>query len=143
VDMPLSPALADWLAAQGHDAVHASNTGLARAADSAILERARGEQWVVITADLDYPRLLALSQADRPGVILFRGGQYGEQEAVERPARVLELIPGERLTGSMVVIDKTRTRRRRLPLYAVFRRHGAGGSRYRAIAELDIRCSAQ
>jgi predicted nuclease of predicted toxin-antitoxin system len=116
VDMPLSPALADWLAGQGYDAVHALNAGLARAADSAIIERARSEQRVVITADLDYPRLLALTQAERPGVILFRGGEYSEQDAVERLTRVLELIPGEELTDSMVVVEKARIRRRRLPL---------------------------
>jgi predicted nuclease of predicted toxin-antitoxin system len=87
VDMLLSPALADWLVTQGHDAVHASNAGLARAADSTILERARREQRVVITADLDYSRLLALTKAEQPGVILFRGGEYSEREAVERLAQ--------------------------------------------------------
>jgi hypothetical protein len=46
----------------------------ARSQDSEILERARAEDRIVITADLDYPRLLALLKADRPGVILFRGG---------------------------------------------------------------------
>ena len=30
VDMPLSPALSEWLTAKGHDAVHALNVGLSR-----------------------------------------------------------------------------------------------------------------
>ena len=74
--MPLSPELARWLAQQGHDAVHALEAGLDRASDEVILERARKEQRVVLTADLDYPRLLALAQAEGPGLILFRGGNY-------------------------------------------------------------------
>ena len=61
VDMPRSPGLAGWLARQGHDAVYALEAGLDRASDEVILERARSEQRVIVTADLDYPRFLALA----------------------------------------------------------------------------------
>jgi predicted nuclease of predicted toxin-antitoxin system len=40
VDMPLPPALAHWLEARGHDAVHASTLDLDRASDAEILARA-------------------------------------------------------------------------------------------------------
>lgn len=116
VDMPLSPELAAWIVQQGHDAIHASHVGLDRSADPVILDRARNEQRVVVTADLDYPRLLALARAEGPGLILFRGGNYSEQESVERLARVFETIPLEELPTSLVVIEKGRIRRRRLPI---------------------------
>ncbi len=54
IDMPLSPLLAAWLTAKGHDAVHAAHLAMDRACDSEILERSRIDQRVVITADLDY-----------------------------------------------------------------------------------------
>lgn len=117
VDMPLSPELAAWLVQKGHDAVHAHEEGLVRAPDEVILERARNERRVVVTADLDYPRLLSLAQAEGPGLILFRGGNYSEQDAVERLARALEAVPDEELPNSIVVIERGRIRRRRLPLY--------------------------
>lgn len=116
IDMPLSPGLASWLAQQGHDAVHALGLGLAQASDEVILEHARKEQQVVVTADLDYPRLLALTGAKGPGLILFRGGDYSEQEAVARLRRTLEAIPDDELPNSIVVIEKGRIRRRRLPV---------------------------
>ncbi len=116
VDMPLSPALAAWLVQQGHDASHASQLGLDRASDASILRRAQEEQRVLVTVDLDYPRLLALTQAESPGLILFRGGNYSEVEAVDRLTRALETIPNEELPRSIVVIEKGRIRRRRLPL---------------------------
>ena len=116
VDMPLSPELAAWLVRQGNDAVHALAIGLERASDEAILERARHQERVVVTADLDYPRLLALTQAEGPGLILFRGGDYSEQEALERLARALQTIPAAELPTSIVVIEKSRIRRRRLPI---------------------------
>ncbi|MBT9171729.1 MAG: hypothetical protein DDT21_00097 [Syntrophomonadaceae bacterium] len=116
IDMPLSTGVAIWLVQQGHDAVHAFEMGLARASDEAILERAQGEQRVVVTADLDYPRLLALTRAEGPGLILFRGGNYSEQEAVDRLRQALETIPEGELPNSIVTIEKGRIRRRWLPL---------------------------
>lgn len=66
IDMPLSPGLADWLIQQGYDAVHASGIGLHRAPNNEILERAIREQRIVVTADLDYLRLLALTPLEGP-----------------------------------------------------------------------------
>lgn len=116
IDMPLSPALAQWLREQGHDAAHASELHLDRAPDTAILDRARAEGRVVVTADLDFPRLLAVSRADGPGLILFRGGHYGEREATDRLAVALDRVPEHTLARSIVVIEKRRIRRRDLPV---------------------------
>ena len=114
--MPLSPLLAAWLKAKGHDAVHATHLAMGRASDYDILERARIDQRVVITADLDYPRLLAITRAEGPGLILFRGGNYSDQETFERMERVLETTTPENLAISIVVIEKQKIRRRTLPL---------------------------
>ena len=73
IDMPVTPDAAPHLRAAGHDAIHAVGIGLARSSDNELLRVARREERVIITADLDYPRLIALQQADRPGIILFRG----------------------------------------------------------------------
>lgn len=114
IDMPLSPALGTWLNAQGHDAVHAGEVGLHNAPDEKILDRARTEGRVVVTADLDYPRLLALTRAAGPGLILFRGGSYSDREATERLAHLLERVSPRVLGVSIVVIERSRIRLRRL-----------------------------
>jgi predicted nuclease of predicted toxin-antitoxin system len=114
--MPLSPGLASWLVRKGHDAIHAFQVGLAYSPDETIVEYALGEGRVIVTADLDYPRLFALMKAEGPGLILFRGGNYSEQEAIDRLERVLDMIPAEQLSNSLVVIEKGRIRRRYLPL---------------------------
>jgi predicted nuclease of predicted toxin-antitoxin system len=116
IDMPLSPELASWLTQKGHDAIHSFHAGLAFSADEAILEYARKEQRLLVTADLDFPRLLALMKAEGPGLILFRGGNYGEHESIERLGRALEMIPSQELPRSIIVIEKGRIRRRYLPL---------------------------
>ncbi len=112
--MPLSPILAVWLTTKGHDAVHVVNLGLARASDSEIIDYAIQERRVIITADLDYPRLLALQSSKRNGLILFRGGNYSAREMVERIERMLQTVSIEDLPNSIIIIEKKRIRRRRL-----------------------------
>ena len=113
--MPLPPALARWLAAQGHDAVHADAVGLGRSTDREILTRARQEARTVVTADLDYPRLLALTGAEGPSLILFRGGDWSEPDVIARMQPILHVMGQDEITRS-IVADRTRVRRRRLPI---------------------------
>jgi predicted nuclease of predicted toxin-antitoxin system len=116
IDMPLSPHLAAWLEARGHDAVHALHVGLDRAPDERLLQYALEQGRVVITADLDFPRLMALARAAAPGIILVRGGANTEEEVARRLQRALERVPEAELTRSIVVLEKNRIRRRLLPL---------------------------
>ena len=116
VDMALSPELARWRQAQGHDAVHASDLLLNRAADEQVLSTAVEHGRVIITADLDFPRLLAMLGAVGPGLILLRGGNYSESESRECIRRVLMAIPVDDLPKCVVVVDRAKVRRRWLPV---------------------------
>jgi predicted nuclease of predicted toxin-antitoxin system len=116
LDMPVSRSLLSVLEAHGHEGVHAHETGLDRAADREVLAVARRENRVVITADLDFPRLLALSSAEGPGLILFRGGNYSDAEMRDLLDRVLTELPSEILETSICVVDRKRIRYTRLPL---------------------------
>jgi predicted nuclease of predicted toxin-antitoxin system len=114
--MALSPGLSAWLESRGHDAVHASQFGLDRAPDGEILRVATTQNRVLVTADLDFPRLLASLGAEGPGLILLRGGNYSEAQVIDCVRRVLAAVPHEELPGSIVVVDRERIRRRRLPV---------------------------
>ena len=116
LDMPVSISLLDVLRAHGHEGVHAYEVNLDRAADSELLERARHEGRIIITADLDFPQLLALSSAEGPGLILFRGGNYSDSEMRALLDRVLKEVPPEVLERSICVVDGKRVRITRLPL---------------------------
>ena len=114
--MPVTPRSIEHLRRAGHEAVHAASVGLATVSDREILEVARREGRVLITADLDYPRLLALESAEGPGVILFLGGSYSDEEMLALLDRVLVSILNVNLERSVTVIDRHRIRRRRLPI---------------------------
>jgi len=116
LDMPVSRSLLRVLEAHGHEGVHAYNIGLERAADWELLELARHQNRVIVTADLDFPRLLALAAAEGPGLILFRGGSYSDSEMRDLLGRVLAEVPPEELERSICVVDRERVRLTRLPL---------------------------
>lgn len=116
VDMALSPSLAQWLSDAGRDTVHAAELGMHRAPDFDILSRAKSEQRTVITADLDYPRLLALSRDVEPSVIVFRDGNWGEAEIIVRMEEVLNLLSEQEISTSIITVEKERVRRCALPL---------------------------
>ena len=77
---------------------------------------AAGTGRVIITADLDFPRLLAALGSTSPGLILLRGGNYSESESRDCVRRVLMSIPQTELCRSIVVVDRERIRRRWLPV---------------------------
>ncbi|MGD0023160.1 MAG: DUF5615 family PIN-like protein [Xanthobacteraceae bacterium] len=116
IDMPLSPELAAWLVDQGHDAVHAAEMGLHHAPDFDILTRAKQEGRTIVTADLDYPRLLALARNTDPSLILFREGDWSETDVIARMGEILQALTAADIAHSIIVVDRDRVRRRRLPI---------------------------
>jgi len=116
LDMPVSSFLVKVLQAHGHEGVHAHELGMDRAPDTDLLEIARRDGRIIITADLDFPRLLALSLAEGPGIILFRGGNYSDTEMGDLLDKILTTVPANVLEASICVVDKKRIRITRLPL---------------------------
>jgi predicted nuclease of predicted toxin-antitoxin system len=116
VDMPLSPEPAAWLRERGHDALHATDLGLDRAPDTEIMNFAREQGRTIITADLDYPRLLAIAGLESPSVILFRDGSWNDAEVVARMNDVLLGLSEMDIAQSIILVNRDRVRRRRLPI---------------------------
>lgn len=116
IDMPLSPALAGWLRTQGHDAIHAAERALHRAPDRQLLEFAAAEQRTIVTADLDFPHLLALTGATEPGIILFRGGDWTGADVTARLREVLAALSVSEIKHSIITVERERIRRRALPI---------------------------
>ncbi len=118
VDQPVSPLLAAWLRENGRDAVHVRERGLSAAADSSLVELAIAEQRVLITADLDYPRLIALSRQDRPALTLFLAGNITDIQMLGLLQRVSREVEPGLLVQSVSVVHEHSIRVAALPLMA-------------------------
>ena len=114
--MMLSLRLARWLEGLGYDAAHVSEIGMSRASYDEILQRASDEGRVVITADLDYPRLLAAFGTRDTPVILVRGGQFGHEWVKMQLKNLFESLSEAEIVECLIVIERHRVRKRRLPI---------------------------
>jgi predicted nuclease of predicted toxin-antitoxin system len=117
VDANLSPRLVDQLQALGHDAAHLSGLGLLSAPDERILELARVEGRVVISADSDFGTILAATHATTPSVLYLRGTSGRRVDALAaRIAAALPTVESPLREGSLVVLEPSVVRIRSLPI---------------------------
>ena len=117
VDNALSPNLAVGLRAAGHDVVHLRDIGLASASDADVFQVALDDDRVIVSEDTDFGTLLALRDATKPSVVLFRGVQ--DRSAANLLSLLLANLPavaGDLDAGAVVAIENARVRVRRLPL---------------------------
>jgi predicted nuclease of predicted toxin-antitoxin system len=61
VDAQLPPALADWLAAQGHEAAHVGDLEMQAASDAAIWDHALAASSAIVTKDEDFAQRKVLT----------------------------------------------------------------------------------
>jgi predicted nuclease of predicted toxin-antitoxin system len=79
VDMNLSPRWTDFLAGNGIESVHWSSIGSPDAPDTTIMSYAQTHGFVVLTSDLDFGFILAISHSNKPSVIQIRTGALGPE----------------------------------------------------------------
>jgi len=115
--MNLTPRWVPALSASGHDAVHWSELGPVGASDPAICEYARGHGFVLITNDLDFPRILAHTSAGKPSVILLRGEPLVPELRGDALLAAIAECARELDAGAILTIDwSDRPRAHLLPL---------------------------
>jgi predicted nuclease of predicted toxin-antitoxin system len=117
LDANLSPALAQPLRDAGHDAVHVVDLEMLAATDEQILARAESDGSTIITADTDFPMMLALRAARRPSVVLLR--QIAELPRLNQAALLTANLPSvldDLERGAIVSLSPTRLAVRALPV---------------------------
>jgi predicted nuclease of predicted toxin-antitoxin system len=70
--MGISPKTGQFLIQQGYDAVHLIDIGMERLSDIQILKKSLDEKRILLTHDLDFGQLLAISGKKQPSVVIFR-----------------------------------------------------------------------
>jgi predicted nuclease of predicted toxin-antitoxin system len=115
-DMGISPRTVNWLRSAGYDAIHLVEEGLEQLTDDEILVKARDEGRILLTVDLDFGYLLAVSGEQLPSVILFRLGNESYEIIQERLTEVLSLCWDGLAAGAIISVKDEVFRMRRLPI---------------------------
>ena len=85
-DMGVSIGVAEWLRRQGHVCTHLRDEGLQRIPNGEIFAKAASESRVVLTFDLDFGEIAALTAGRKGSVIVFRLRNTRTSHVVERLA---------------------------------------------------------
>jgi len=115
-DMGVSPLVVSWLRSQGHEATHLSDQGLQRMTDLAIFQKAATEHRILLTFDLDFGEIAALSGIEPVTVILFRLANTRTENVRSRLEAVLREVRDSLAEAAVITVEDTRHRVRRLPI---------------------------
>jgi len=115
-DMGISPRTVEFLRDSGLEAVHLSEEGLFLMEDDAILFKARTEGYVLLTHDLDFGELIAVSGAQLPSVIVFRLRNMRPENVNRHLIKIIEDYQGKLEEGVFISVTEGQARIRSLPL---------------------------
>jgi predicted nuclease of predicted toxin-antitoxin system len=115
-DMGISQVVVAWLQAQGHEATHLRDEGLHRLENGEIVTKAFREPRVILTWDLDFTEILALSGRHQVSAVIFRLVNTRSAHVIERFARVLQESAQDLEDGAIISVEEARHRVRLLPL---------------------------
>lgn len=116
VDMNLSPRWVGLLTGAGFKSVHWSAVGAKQAPDSEIMAYALANDFVVLTHDLDFSAILAVTQGNKPSVVQLRADDVSVDVIGIQVLKAIRQMEVELEEGALVTVDPTRTRLRVLPL---------------------------
>ncbi|QGZ91119.1 DUF5615 family PIN-like protein [Microcystis aeruginosa] len=115
-DMGISPRTIALLREQGYDAIHLIEENLEKMTDQNILDKARQEERILLTVDLDFAQLLAISGDSLPSVILFRLGNVSREVVNRRLLAILNDHATELTNGLIISVTDVSIRLRHLPI---------------------------
>jgi predicted nuclease of predicted toxin-antitoxin system len=114
--MGLAQSTIAFLREQGHDATHLRDLGLQQLPDIEIVQKARVEDRVILTHDLDFGRIVALGGTRVPSVITFRLSDMRPIQVNQRLLSVLKRFAEQLEMGALVSVTDGGIRVRSLPV---------------------------
>ena len=115
-DMNISPQTVTALQQQGWDIIRVPDVLPATASDVEILNFARQENRVIVTHDLDFSMLVALSGYNQPSLITLRLSSTDLNTVNQKLLEILPEIEQQLQAGSAITIEDTAVRIRQLPI---------------------------
>lgn len=115
-DVHISPRTVKFLRSLGHDVVRVSEALRPTASDQEIIDNALDDGRVVLTQDLDFSAVVALSGRSAPSIVSLRLTSSRIENVNSRLAVAIPLIESDLREGAIVAVEDERIRTRRLPI---------------------------
>lgn len=115
-DMCVATRIVEWLRAKEHDVVHLREEGLQRLSDAEVFKKAASENRIILTFDLDFGEIVALSGGKAMSIILMRLRNTRTPYVLKRLETVLEESRELLERGAFIIVEDTRYRARQLPI---------------------------
>ncbi|MGB3535552.1 MAG: DUF5615 family PIN-like protein [Microcoleaceae cyanobacterium] len=115
-DMNISPQTVTFLQQQGWDIIRVSDVLPMATSDIEILNFARQENRVIVTYDLDFSMLVALSGNNQPSLITLRVSSTNPIMITQKILEIIPQIETELQAGCAITISDDNLRIRRLPI---------------------------
>jgi len=115
-DAGISPKTVEFLRRSGHAAIHVRELAMQRAPDRVLAEKARADNQILLTFDLDFGAILALGVVDRPSAVIFRLSDERADSVNRRLEAVLSQEAAALESGALILVEDTRYRVRSLPI---------------------------
>jgi predicted nuclease of predicted toxin-antitoxin system len=115
-DVHISPRTVESLRSLGHDVERVGERIPATAADAEIVAAAIRDDRIILTQDLDFSAIVALSGRAAPSVVSLRLTSSRIENVNERLALLLPQLEADLLSGAIVTVEDARIRTRRLPV---------------------------
>jgi len=116
VDMNLSPSWTDYLIKNGIEAIHWSSISSPDAPDAKIITYAKAQDLTILTNDLDFGFILAITHGKKPSVIQIRAGALGSNRIGSIVVNAIKMLTADIDHGALITIDPRKTRVSLLPL---------------------------
>jgi predicted nuclease of predicted toxin-antitoxin system len=115
-DMGIALRIVEWLRSEGHNVSHLREEGLHCLPNGEIFQKAAAEHRILLTFDLDFGEIIALSGGRTVSVILFRLHNTRTPHVIDRLRAVLKESASALEEGAIIIVEESRHRIRRLPL---------------------------
>lgn len=116
IDMNLSPAWKGFFRDRGWECEHWSGVGRTEATDAEVMSYAADHGYTLLTHDLDFGSILAVTHGRRPSVVQIRVQGVTIEQFGPRVHGVIRGLTSELEQGALVTIEWDRSRLRMLPI---------------------------
>ena len=115
-DMGISWRVVEWLRNNEHEAIHLREQQLHRLPNGDIFVMAADDRRIILTWDLDFTEIVALSGPRIVSAVVFRLMNTRSENVIRRLERVLAESARDLEEGAIISVEESRHRVRLLPI---------------------------